>query len=348
MSRDFYLDLAAQGHRVPLGLDLILRQYLDFDAILQDGERLGAVIVEAARHYRTPIALPLLDLTVEREEFLTGLGAPADERVAFRLRAPLTADDQAGIEATMLSGINPRTRANLRALRVVASADGLLPCAVITGPFTLMTRLIADPVTAIYSMAAGAAAEDDPEVHTMLTALEAAVRMACIAADRQIEAGARLCIIAEPSFSTVYFSPRQLRRGSDILDRLVVGSLKPVSDIIEARGADIMLHCCGALTPPMVSALGRLHPAILSLGSSQVLWDDALLLPSDIVLYGNLPSDAFHTDDLTIDGVLFAAREIETRMRDIGRPVIVGTECDVLRAPGYEEVVTSKVHAFLE
>jgi hypothetical protein len=41
MKKEFYLDLAAAGLRMPVGTDLILRENPDADQILEDGTRLA-------------------------------------------------------------------------------------------------------------------------------------------------------------------------------------------------------------------------------------------------------------------------------------------------------------------
>ena len=57
MSRQFFLDLAARGHRMPIGTDLILHQQPDPERILLDGDRLGRVVAQAAADFRTPVGL---------------------------------------------------------------------------------------------------------------------------------------------------------------------------------------------------------------------------------------------------------------------------------------------------
>ena len=45
----------------------------------------------------------------------------------------------------------------------------------------------------------------------------------------------------------------------------------------------------------------RLDPAILSLGSSRTLWEDAALVPKSVVLFGNLPTKKFYSDEAMPD-----------------------------------------------
>ncbi|MFA5205397.1 MAG: hypothetical protein WC708_13450, partial [Lentisphaeria bacterium] len=81
-------------------------------------------------------------------------------------------------------------------------------------------------------------------------------------------------------------------------------------------------------------------------GSSRKLWEDAALVPKDVVLYGNLPSKQFYSDDLiTIDGVRQQADELAAKMRAVGHPHIVGSECDVLCVHGCEHRLMAKALA---
>ena len=68
--------------------------------------------------------------------------------------------------------------------------------------------------------------------------------------------------------------------------------------MLDEAGADLVLHDCGELTAAMVAALAsRVRPAVLSLGSSRRLWEDAALVPPDVVLFGNLPTKHFYSDE---------------------------------------------------
>ena len=75
----------------------------------------------------------------------------------------------------------------------------------------------------------------------------------------------------------------------------------------------------------------RLHPAILSLGSSRKLWEDAAVVPKDVVLFGNLPTKNFYSDAaVPIERVEEMTRDLIRRMAETRHPYIVGSECDVL------------------
>ncbi len=83
-------------------------------------------------------------------------------------------------------------------------------------------------------------------------------------------------------------------------------------------------------------------------GQFAILWEDAALLPKDIVLYGNLPTKRFDSDELmSVGQVGRLADELAVRMRRSGHPFILGSECDVLSVPGRERSVMAKVEEFL-
>jgi hypothetical protein len=118
--------------------------------------------------------------------------------------------------------------------------------------------------------------------------------------------------------------------------------------LLKEAGVELFFHCCGELIDPMARAFGTLDPAILSLGSSRLLWQDATLIPKSTVLYGNLPSKSFYSDSLvSVADVGKRSRELIGRMKDVGHPFILGTECDVLSVPGCECTIKSKVDAMM-
>ena len=59
MDRQYYLQLAASGLRIPIGIDLILHEQPDPERVVRDGSLLGNVAASAARRYRSPLAIPL-------------------------------------------------------------------------------------------------------------------------------------------------------------------------------------------------------------------------------------------------------------------------------------------------
>lgn len=356
MNRQYYLDLARSGLRMPIGTDLVLRERPDHDAILLDGLRLGDVIVEAARRYRAPLAVHLMDLTVEKEALLRAVGpecgAPPREDLArsaggfhFETCPPDPALRILRDPATDL--LTPRMRANVEAIRHVAKHADLVPCGMTIGPFSLTTKLLADPITPAFLLGAGA--EDDPDVGRLLRVLEMSLAVVLRSVEMQIEAGARLVLVAEPAANTAYFSPNQLTGAGDVFDRLVMEPNRAVKSAIESRGADLFFHCCGELCDEIVRRFASLDPAILSLGSSRRLWQDAGLVPPHVVLYGNMPTRRFYSDELlSVEDVRRLKRELVERMAATGHPFILGSECDVLSVEGCARTIRRKVQAMLE
>jgi len=83
MDRTYYLDLAAKGLRTPIAADLFLHQKPNPEACRFDGKCLGRAIVETANHFQTPLAFPLMDLQIEKEWLLTGLGIDGKDIDAY-------------------------------------------------------------------------------------------------------------------------------------------------------------------------------------------------------------------------------------------------------------------------
>jgi uroporphyrinogen-III decarboxylase len=339
MDRSYYLDLAAQGLRMPIGTHLVLHEYADHDAVLLDGERLGEVIVETADRFRTPMAVPLMDLKLEKEALLTAFGIAAAEIESFHFSEAPT--DHPGFALT------PRMQATCEAIYHVAGKPGLLPMGMGIGPFSLMTKLVADPITPVFLAGDGATAADDPEVALVERTLELGTQAILEYYSAQIDAGAKAIIVCEPAANLVYFSPNQLANGFEVFDRYVTEPMRRIKALFDARGVDLIFHDCGELTAQMVSRFASLDAAMISLGSSRRLWDDAALIPKTTVLFGNLPTKNFMSPTLTTAEVERLARELLEKMQAAGHPFILGSECDVLSVPGSEDEILSKVQSFM-
>jgi len=340
MNREYYFDLAAAGLRMPIGTHLVLHEHSDHAAIVQDGSKLGRVVEEAARRFKIPLALPLMDLKLEKESLLLARGIAATAVDAFHF-AELPGD-HADFKLT------DNMAAVCGGIHFIATQTNLLPVGMGIGPFSLMTKLIADPIAPVFMAGAGATADDEPEVALVERLLEISFHTIQKYLDAQMAAGAKAIILCEPAANRVYFSPNQLAASYDIFDRYVMKLNLALRDQLDARGVDLIFHDCGELTDGMVRRFAQLDPAIISLGSSRQLWEDAALLPKSTVLYGNLPTKQFYSDELmSVEKVLQLAAKLVDKMKVAQHPFILGSECDVLSVPGRESAIMGKVQAFL-
>lgn len=331
--------LAAAGHRAPIGTHLILHEKPDHSDIVLDGERLGEVMVETACRFGTPLAVPLMDLTLEKEALLLSLGTDPARVESFHFDTPPEAP--ASLELTQ------RMRAACEAIRHVAAKPGLVAMGMGIGPFSLMTKLVSDPITPVFLAGAGSTAEDEPEVAVVEAAIRVGTDVILAYLDAQIAAGATAFILCEPAANNVYFSPNQLDEGYETFERLVMEPLRRIKALMDAAGVELVFHDCGELTGGMVERFSALDPAMMSLGSSRDLAADAALVPKTTVLYGNLPTKKFISPQLTVEDVRRMAGEIAEKVSATGHPFILGSECDVLSVPGKEAEIMAKVEAFL-
>lgn len=349
MPREYFLGLAAQQLRLPIGVDLVLHRHADPAAIAVDGPRLGAVLAEAAHEFGSPVALPLMDLRLEKASLLRCFGIGADEVDRFHFTRLPAEPERADFERRLYAlPATPRMQAQLEALRYVARETALFPVGMSIGPYSLTTKLLADPITPTYLAGAGVTAAEEPDV----ALLEAAARIAFItvrhSVRQQLAAGARAIFIAEPAANLVFFSPLQLAAGSDAFERQVLEPNRAIAALVAEHDADLLFHCCGELVDAMLDGFCSLHPALLSLGSSRRLWDDAPRVPQDIVLYGNLPSKQFYSDGLLpLERVETMTVELAERMRATGHPFILGTECDTLCVEGAADTIRAKLARML-
>jgi uroporphyrinogen-III decarboxylase len=339
MDRQFYLDLAARGLRMPIGTHLVLHGHAEAKAIELDGRRLGDVVLETAERFGTPLAVPLMDLTLEKAALLLACGVPESAVDAHHFTTP--PPPPADIPLT------PRMRAACDAIAHVAARPGFVAIGMGIGPFSLTTKLIADPITPVYLAGTGLTADDDPEVALLERLLALSEQVIDRYVRAQIAAGARALIICEPAANLVYFSPKQLALNPALFERFVLAPMQRLTRTLTAAGVDLIFHDCGELTTDMVKRFATLGAAIISFGSSRRLGEDAALIPKDTVLYGNLPTKNFASAALTTGEVERLARELLASMRTAGHPFILGSECDVLSVPGKEAEILAKVDAFM-
>lgn len=349
MSRSSYLALAAQHHRIPIGVDLVLRRHTDHEAILVDGERLGRVIAEAAAEFRTPLAFPLMDLKLEKATLLSLLGVDPGQADTFHFSSAPDAAAIAQFEQDLAAcPPSPRVAANLGALRTIARQPGLVPVGMSIGPFSLATKLLADPITPVFMAGDGTTAAEEPEVALLEAALRIALATVLHSIRQQLNAGARAVFIAEPAANKVFFSPKQMAEGSTVFERFALAPNRAIAALLAEHDVDLLFHCCGDLVDSMLDGFCSLRPALLSLGSSRRLWEDAARVPKDIVLYGNLPSKQFYSDSvMPLEKVGADTAELIRRMRSTGHPFILGTECDTLHVDGCSETIRAKVAQLL-
>ena len=348
MKRSFYLDLAESGLCMPVGADLVLHEHADHQGILQDGARLGQVLQEAARRFGTPLALPVMDLKLEKVAMLAMLGVPADQVDQYHFSECPSEEMVAKIRRHLFDPYDARLQANIDAIRWTARHTDLIPVGMTIGPFSLMSKMLADPITPLFMAGMGVTAEDDTEVKMVECVLELATLIILRSMTAQIQAGAKVIFVAEPAANVAFLSPNQIEAGADIFDRYVMKYNQRLKAQMNAWDVDLFFHCCGELTPYMVKKFTELDPAVLSLGSSRKLWEDAKLVPASTVLYGNLPSKKFYSDDLMpVSEVHKAAKELSGKMAVTGHPFILGSECDILSVPGCEKKIMEKVLAMI-
>ncbi len=349
MERQFYLDQAANHLRMPIGTDLVLHEQPDPEAILLDGRQLGQVTESAARRYRTPLAVPLMDLRLEKADLLRALGVSEQEVDTYHFR---TAPDEATLNTARQAQNSPfsrRNQAHIDSIAYIAGKTDLAPVGMGIGPFSLTTKLMSDPITAIAMAGMGMTAEEDAGVLMVERCLALAEMTVSRWIGAQAAAGARAVIICEPAANRVFLSPKQLEAGSDVFERFVMQPNLRLKQQLSKAGADLIFHNCGELIPMMVREFAeRLDPVILSLGSSRKLWEDAALVPKNVVLYGNLPTKNFYSDSvMPVERVEKLVTELIEKMHAANHPHILGSECDVLHVPDAAASIRHKVDVML-
>jgi len=349
MPESRFLEMARRGLRMPIGTDLALHESSDPEACKYDAELLGAVVEAAARRYRTPFAFPLMDLTLEKRDLLQFLGVPGAQAALFHFSEAPSLKVVSEVVAASERPFPLRIEANQNAVRYIAERTDLLPVGMLIGPFSLMTKLVADPIAPVAIAGSGVTAEEEPSVRLVERCLALAEATVQRSAEAQIAAGARAMIVCEPAANTVYLSPRQLRAGADILERFVLAPNRRLRALLARHAVDLIFHDCGELTTDMVRQFAlELRPTVLSFGSSRKLWEDAAVVPENVVLFGNLPTKAFYSDAvMPIEEVKRLTGETVRRMAACGHAHILGSECDVLYVPDAAETIRRKVDAML-
>jgi len=315
---------------------------------MMDGVLLGKAIEEAAFRYKSPMAIPLMDLKIEKQFLLEILGIERSKVDSYHFEGRPGGDLISKVKNGISKASTPRMEATCKAIKYIAENTKLLPVGMCIGPFSFMTKLMADPITAVYMYGMGISPEDDESVGAVNDCLDLALIILQEYLGRQISAGAKAIMMCEPAANKIYISPKQIEEGSDIFEKTVMKNLRKIKEFLDSKGVDLMLHDCGELTNEMVCSFGTLNPAVLSLGSSRTLWEDAKLLPKDVILYGNLPSKHFYSDEkITEEQVKILSAELIKKMKKAGHPFILGSECDVLNVPEFSGKIRAKVNAFM-
>lgn len=350
MDRQFYLDLAAAGLRMPIGADLVLHEQQQPESILLNADALGRVVELAAARYRTPLAFPLMDLRLEKADLLEFLGVPDAEADIYHFPAPPSEADVERVLGNASRPFSERIRANQGAVRYIAERTSLVPVGMLIGPFSLMTKLVADPIAPVAMAGSGVTAAEDEGVCMVERCQRLALATVLRSARAQIAAGAKAMIVCEPAANSVYLSPRQMKGGADLLDRFVLQPNRALKALLDEHGVDLIFHDCGELTTDMVRQFAaELRPSVMSLGSSRKLWEDAAVIPKEIVLFGNLPTKTFYSDAaMPAEEVRRLTREIVENMQKCGHPHICGSECDVLHVGDAARTIRHKVDVMLE
>jgi uroporphyrinogen-III decarboxylase len=334
---------------MPIGTDLVMHEESEPEKVRNDGAALGRVVERAARRWGTPLAVPLMDLRLEKIDLLALAGIPESEAERFHFTSPLD-------EATLTTLCGEQTApfcagsvARDYALAYITTVQDLFPVGMAIGPFSLATRLMADPIAAAAIAGSGVEPEDSDEVRLLWQCLRVAEAAVLRSVRSQIRHGAKAVMICEPAACTAFISPRQIKSGSNIFERLVVEPNLRLKAALDEAGCDLIFHDCGELIDPMVEAFAhKLHPVILSMGSSRKLWEDARLVPDDVVLFGNLPTRSFYSDGaMPIEEVIRRTDELLANMKACGHPYILGSECDVLFVPEAQVKIEKKVDAMM-
>ena len=303
-------------------------------------------MLETAERLDSPMAFPVMDLALEKDILLQTMGVRAEATAAFHFDSVPDPEQCAKVTMDLDVRTHPRIRANCEALSILREGGKVVPVGMSIGPFSLLTKLVKDPIGAVFMAGTGVAPEDDADVamiHAVLGLAESVVRANCAA---QIEAGARAIFLCEPAANRVYFSPRQIRKGATAYDAFVTEPNLRLKQLLDDTGVDLLLHDCGEVIPEMVTSFGKLNPKLISLGSPVKLWEVEKYIAKDVVIFGNLPTRKFYSDDeVPLQAIEGLVAELEEKLSATGHPFIISSECDVLSMPGYEKTIMAKIKA---
>src|SRR5271166_6307687 len=98
MATSIFLDIARSGRCLPMATDLVLNEDPDPEATRRNGFRLGQVVERTARRWNTPLALPLMDLRLEKADLLSRLGIDEAEADRFHFSAAMDHDTREALQ----------------------------------------------------------------------------------------------------------------------------------------------------------------------------------------------------------------------------------------------------------
>ena len=277
-------------------------------------------MLEAAERFDNPMALPVMDLTLEKDILLQTMGIPAEETAAFHF------DDVPGPEqlAELARGLyvttrHPRIKANCEALSLPRHAGTVVSVGMRSiGPFSLLTKLVKDRIVRFSWRAAASrrrTSRDVALIHAVLALAEAVVRGNGAA---QIEAPARAIFLASRRRTGSIF--RRGRSGRRDGLRRVRDRAQPAPEACarrrRRRSAFPRLRRSDSGDGHF---LRELKPKLISFGSSVKLWEIEKYVDTDVVIFGNLPTRKFDPDEeVPLEVVEDLMAEIEEKLGATG------------------------------
>jgi hypothetical protein len=213
LKENFYLNLARRGLRMPVGTDLVMHEEGNPEEIRENGFALGRVIEKAARRWQSPLAIPLMDLRLEKVDLLLHHGVDVDEADTFQFSLPLNAAEEAHLLGDQRGPLSRGSQARNEALSYVGTVSDLVAVGMAIGPFSLATRLMSDPITAAAMAGSGVEEADSSEIKLLMQCIHIAEAAVMRSVRSQMNAGAKAVMICEPAACTAFISPRQLKAG---------------------------------------------------------------------------------------------------------------------------------------
>ena len=125
---------------MPIGTDLVMHEESEPEKVRDDGSALGRVIERSARRWGTPLAVPLMDLRLEKIDLLAMAGISAADAEAFHFAAPLDEATFASLRGEQTVPLYPGSVARDEAIGYIRARPNLIAVGMAIGPFSLTTR----------------------------------------------------------------------------------------------------------------------------------------------------------------------------------------------------------------